>query len=76
MARKFSKIIPQKRLVVGLSGGADSTLVLLLAIEMRKLNPQYHVVAVPCIHGLDADDPIWLYNCKKLYYPSAKYCLQ
>ena len=66
MARKFSKIIPQKRLVVGLSGGADSTLVLLLAIEMRKLNPQYHVVAVHCIHGLDADDPIWLDHCTKL----------
>lgn len=49
MAQKFSKIIPQKRLVVGLSGGADSTLVLLLAIEMRKLNPQYQVVAVHCI---------------------------
>lgn len=66
MAQKFSKIIPQKRLVVGLSGGADSTLVLLLAIEMRKLNPQYQVVAVHCIHGLDADDPIWLEHCYKL----------
>ena len=66
MAQKFSKIIPQKRLVVGLSGGADSTLVLLLAIEMRKLNPDYQVVAVHCIHGLDADDPIWLAHCTAL----------
>ena len=65
-ARKFITLIPQSRLVVGLSGGADSTLVLLLACKMRKLNPKYHVVAVHCIHGLDADDPIWYEHCKEL----------
>lgn len=51
---------------MGLSGGADSTLALLVATKVRELNPEFKVLAVHCIHGLDADDPIWLAHCQKL----------
>ncbi|MCR5537502.1 MAG: tRNA lysidine(34) synthetase TilS [Succinivibrio sp.] len=54
------------RLVVGLSGGADSTLVLLVALKLKELEPLFEVVAVHCIHGLDADDPVWLAHNQKL----------
>ena len=47
------------RLVVGLSGGADSALVLVLAARMAA-QYGYQVQAVHCIHGLDPDDAIWL----------------
>lgn len=30
---------------------------------MQELNPDFSVLAVHCIHGLDADDPIWLTHC-------------
>lgn len=53
-------------LLVGLSGGADSTLALLLALEMVKGDPRFSVRAVHCIHGLDADDPLWLKHCTAL----------
>ncbi len=49
------------RLVTGMSGGADSTLALLLSCEMRK-RYGYAVTAVHCIHRLDPDDDIWLSN--------------
>lgn len=62
----MEKKIPKGRLVVGLSGGSDSTLVLLIACHLRKINPNYKVIAVHCIHGLDADDPIWLNHCQNL----------
>ena len=47
------------KLVVGLSGGADSALVLVLAAKLQELYG-YQVQAVHCIHGLDPDDAIWL----------------
>ena len=47
------------RLVVGLSGGADSALVLVLAARMAA-QYGYQVQAVHCIHGLDPDNAIWL----------------
>ena len=47
------------KLVVGLSGGADSALVLVLAARLHELYG-YQVQAVHCIHGLDPDDAIWL----------------
>lgn len=54
-----------KHLVVGLSGGPDSTLVLVLAAVMQHLFG-YQVTAVHCIHGLDPDDAIWLEHNQKL----------
>lgn len=50
-------------MVVGLSGGADSTLVLLAAARAVQINPAFSCLAVHCIHGLDADDPVWLTHC-------------
>lgn len=61
----ISQICPCK-LVVGLSGGADSTLVLLIAHHIRNLDSRYSVQAVHCIHGIDADDPIWFNHCTAL----------
>lgn len=55
----------RKHIVVGLSGGADSTLALVLAQKMRELYG-YEVEAVHCIHKLDPDDDIWLLNNQKL----------
>lgn len=60
-------------LIVGLSGGADSTLALLASLKLQELDPVFKVAAVHCIHGLDADDPVWLKHnkelCKKLGVP-------
>lgn len=66
MAIKFLNTFSPTKLVVGLSGGADSTLVLLLAHHIRKLNKNFSVKAVHCVHGLDADDPIWFDHCTLL----------
>lgn len=66
MAQSLASRLQPSPLTVGLSGGADSTLVLILATYLRSLNPAFKVRAVHCIHGLDADDPIWLAHCKKL----------
>lgn len=58
-----------KRLVTGMSGGADSTLALVLSCALRD-RYGYAVTAVHCIHRLDPDDDIWLSNnidvCQKL----------
>lgn len=54
-----------RRLVVGLSGGPDSTLVLVLAAALKQLFG-YEVLAVHCIHGLDPDDAIWLNHNQEL----------
>lgn len=58
-----------KRLVTGMSGGADSTLALVLSCALRD-RYGYAVTAVHCIHRLDPDDDIWLSNnidvCNKL----------
>lgn len=54
-----------KRLVVGMSGGADSTLALVLACALRD-RYHYQVQAVHCIHKLDPDDDIWLSNNQSL----------
>ena len=61
----FKRLDPAP-ITVGLSGGSDSTLVLLIACKLRELNPQFKITACHCIHGLDADDPIWLNHCQKL----------
>lgn len=54
-------------LVVGLSGGPDSTLLLALAAAMQQLEPdEFTVKAVHCVHGLDDDDPYWLAHCRRL----------
>ncbi|MGN0908955.1 MAG: tRNA lysidine(34) synthetase TilS [Succinivibrio sp.] len=55
-----------RRLVCGISGGADSTLALLACLKAREKDPSIEVLAVHCIHGLDADDPVWLEHCKNL----------
>lgn len=55
----------QMTLNVGMSGGADSTLVLVLACALRD-DYGYQVQAVHCIHGLDPDDEIWLQHNRKL----------
>ena len=66
LAQKIIATVSPSRLVIGLSGGADSTLALLVCCRVRELKPDCFVQAVHCIHGLDADDPIWLAHCKKL----------
>jgi len=66
LAQKIISSIGPSKLVVGLSGGADSTLVLLIAKRVTELDSRYSVLAVHCIHGLDADDPIWFNHCHKL----------
>lgn len=66
LAKKIIDELKPARLVIGLSGGADSTLALLVCCKVRELKPDCFVQAVHCIHGLDADDPIWLAHCKKL----------
>lgn len=53
-------------ITVGLSGGADSTLALLVACKLQETDPRFSVLACHCIHGLDADDPIWLKHCQDL----------
>lgn len=50
---------------VGMSGGADSTLVLVLACALRD-KYGYKVKAIHCIHGLDPDDDIWLQHNQQL----------
>lgn len=52
---------------VGMSGGSDSTLVLILASKLAFKYPnQYKAQAIHCIHGLDPDDQIWLDHNRKL----------
>lgn len=58
-------VAPQP-LTVGFSGGADSTLALLVAIALREQDARYAVRAVHCVHGLDASDPLWLAHCRQL----------
>ena len=53
------------RLVVGMSGGPDSTLALVIACELRQ-HLNLEVLAVHCIHGIDPDDEIWLEHCRAL----------
>ncbi len=66
LAREMLKRASPKRLVCGISGGADSTLALLVCLRARELEPSITLLAVHCIHGLDADDPIWLAHCRRL----------
>lgn len=66
LAQKIISSIGPSKLVVGLSGGADSTLVLLIAKRVTELDSRYKALAVHCIHGLDADDPVWFNHCHKL----------
>lgn len=66
LANNVIKNIGPTKLVVGLSGGADSTLVLLIAKRITELNGEFSALAVHCIHGLDADDPIWFNHCTSL----------
>ncbi len=66
LAQKIISSIGPSKLVVGLSGGADSTLVLLIAKRVTELDSRFSALAVHCIHGLDADDPVWLNHCRKL----------
>lgn len=56
---------PVQRLIVGMSGGPDSTLALVVGCKMRELYG-YEVLAVHCIHGLDPDDGIWLAHNQRL----------
>lgn len=58
--------VEAKPITVGLSGGSDSTLVLLVAHRLRELNPNFKILACHCIHGLDCSDPIWFSHCKRL----------
>ena len=64
-AYKLSLSLKSAPLTVGFSGGADSTLALLIAKKLQDLDKNFKVTVVHCIHGLDADDPIWLSHCKK-----------
>lgn len=52
---------------VGMSGGPDSTLVLILAVFLAQKYPHlYQAQAIHCIHGLDPDDQIWLVHNQRL----------
>ncbi|MGN0893595.1 MAG: tRNA lysidine(34) synthetase TilS [Succinivibrio sp.] len=66
LADKIISTVAPSLLVVGLSGGADSTLALIVGRAVAQKDPRFSVLAVHCIHGLDADDPIWLEHCTKL----------
>lgn len=66
LADKIIHNVAPCRLVVGLSGGADSTLALIVGKAVTVKDPRYTLLAVHCIHGLDADDPVWLAHCQKL----------
>lgn len=66
LAERIIAAVHPSRLVVGISGGADSTLALLAACAVRQRCPQCKLQAVHCIHGLDADDPVWLEHCRRL----------
>ena len=66
LADKIIHTVAPCRLVVGLSGGADSTLALIVGKAVTVKDPRYSLLAVHCIHGLDADDPVWLAHCQKL----------
>lgn len=66
LADKIIHTVAPCRLVVGLSGGADSTLALIVGKTVTVKDPRYTLLAVHCIHGLDADDPVWLAHCQKL----------
>ncbi len=59
-----SELAPH-HLVVGMSGGPDSTLALVIACELRQ-HLNLEVLAVHCIHGIDPDDEIWLEHCRAL----------
>lgn len=65
LASRVNQAVPGTALVVGLSGGADSTLALLVGCAARTLFG-CALSAVHCIHGLDADDPLWLAHCQEL----------
>ena len=66
LADKLAAAVRPTCLCVGLSGGPDSTLLLYLCRELCARHVGFSVKAVHCIHGLDADDPIWLAHCQKL----------
>ncbi|MGN1281618.1 MAG: tRNA lysidine(34) synthetase TilS [Succinivibrio sp.] len=66
LADKIISSVSPSLLVVGLSGGADSTLALIVGRAVTQKDPRFSLLAVHCIHGLDADDPIWLEHCTKL----------
>ena len=66
LARECIAALSPRTLLVGLSGGPDSTLLLALCRKIVSLDPRFSVRAVHCVHGLDADDPIWLAHCRKL----------
>lgn len=66
LSRELLERASPRRLVCGISGGADSTLALLVCLKARELRPSVEILAVHCIHGLDADDPVWLDHCRRL----------
>ncbi len=66
LAASLTADIAGRPVVVGLSGGSDSTLLLALAAAVGQLQPAVPVRAVHCIHGLDNDDPFWLAHCRQL----------
>lgn len=66
IAAHLVQLLPPGRLLIGLSGGPDSTLLLYILKCVTKLHRGFSLRAVHCIHGLDADDPIWLAHCQKL----------
>lgn len=64
-AEAYAAKVRDITLNVGMSGGADSTLVLVLACALRD-KYGYKVQAIHCIHGLDPDDDIWLQHNQQL----------
>ncbi len=66
LGRSLAALIPPQSLTVGLSGGPDSTLALLVALAAARQDPRFLVRAVHCIHGLDRSDDHWLRHCQSL----------
>lgn len=52
-------------LLVGFSGGADSTALLHLCVELRESLPSLHVRAIHINHGLSEHSAYWQAHCQK-----------
>ncbi|USD66624.1 tRNA lysidine(34) synthetase TilS [Vibrio sp. SCSIO 43136] len=56
---------PESRIVLALSGGVDSRVLLDLLARFREAHPQQKVSAVHVHHGLSVNADIWLEKCRE-----------
>ena len=57
---------PDAKLVVALSGGLDSTVLLHLMVQWRHQHPQASLRALHVHHGLSANADSWAQHCLSL----------